>query len=316
MGSSVSLQPQSPDDNGIKFTAVPVVELHAAVTEGNLTKLETILDWFGVDLVSEYHLLHTAASCGQVATVKLLITKYNWPVDCKNEKEQTPLHLACSSGHLDVIRVLVLEYKADMNARDTDSDMPLHTAARHGYTDIIEWFIKSESDMFKCDPSTMGCEGRTILHYACYEGHIELIEVLIKKYLMDPLSNDDNGNNSLHYAVHSGREKIVRTLTNNYTDLHMAMNCRNKYNESPLDVACNNGHLHHIAKLLMFNNGLLTFHDDNLLCAAARYGKINTVNFLINEFKYNPNCRGKDHMTPLQLACRGTHLEVVEMLLS
>ena len=99
MASSLSLQLQSPD---------------AAVTEGNLTKIETMLDRYGVDFASECHLLHTAASRGQVATVKLLLTKYNWSVDCKNEKEQTPLHIACGSGDLDVIRVLVTEYNADL----------------------------------------------------------------------------------------------------------------------------------------------------------------------------------------------------------
>ncbi len=229
--SSTSLSLQSPDDNDIKLTvAVPVVELHAAVTEGNLAKIKAILDldWKGIDLGSRCHLLHTAASCGQVATVKLLITKYNWPVDCKIENEQTPLHVACSGGYLDVIRVLITEYKADLNVRDKQNDTPLHTAAGHGCIDVVKCLV----DEFDCDPSTIGYEGRTILHSACYEGHVELVQVLIKQYLMDPLSNDDNGNNSLHYAVCGGREKIVRTLTTNYNDLHMAMECRNKYDQS------------------------------------------------------------------------------------
>ena len=156
MASSLSLQPQSPDDNDIKSTGtVPVVELHAAVTEGNLTKLETILDRYGVDLVSEYHLLHTAASS---ATVKLLLTKYNWPVDCKNENKQTPLHVACGSGDLDVIRVLVTEYKADLSVRDKQNDTPLHIAARHGYIDVIKCLV----DDFECNPTRTGYEGRTI----------------------------------------------------------------------------------------------------------------------------------------------------------
>ena len=141
MASSFSLQPQSPDDNDIKSTVtVPVVELNAVITEGNLTRIETILDqildMYGVALVSECHLLHTAASCGQIATVRLLITKHNWPVDCKNENEQTPLHVACGSGCLHVTRVLIIMHKADLNARDKDNNTPLHTAARHGRTHI------------------------------------------------------------------------------------------------------------------------------------------------------------------------------------
>ena len=128
--SSTSLSLQSP--SGL---TVPVAELYTAVKEGNLTIIKTTLDldWNGVDLVSQCHLLRTAASCGQVETVRLLITRYNWPVDCRNENQQTPLHVACGSGHLDVMRVLVMEDKADLNARDKDNDIPLHVAATHGH---------------------------------------------------------------------------------------------------------------------------------------------------------------------------------------
>ena len=307
--TSLSLQPQPLDKD---MATVPVVELHAAVTEGNLTKIETILDRsldrYGVDLVSKYHLLHTAASCGQVETVRLLITKYNWPVDCKNENEQTPLH---GCGHLNVIRELVLEHKADLNARDKDSDTPLHTAARYGRTDIIKCLI----DKFKCDPSTTGYEGRTILHYACYEGHIELVNVLIEQYLMNPLSNDNNGNNSLHYAVRGGREKIVKTLTTNYSDFHIAMDCRNREGESAFDVACSCGHFH-IARLFVIKYGLKQSRGDNLLRVAARYGQTDTVSWLIDEFGYDPNTKGRDDMTILQLACHEEQLTLVEMLIT
>ena len=310
--TSLSLQLQSLDDNDI--ATVPVVELHAAVTDGNLTKLETILDQsldrYGVDLVSQYHLLHTAASCGQVATVRLLITKYNWPVDCKNEKEQTPLHVACGSGHLDVIRVLFMEYKADLNVRDKQNDTPLHIAARHRRIDVIKCLV----DEFDCDPITIGCEGRTILHYACYEGHIELVKVLLKQYLMNPLSNDDNGNNSLHYAVRGGREKIVRTLTNNYNDLRMAMECRNQEDESAFDVACRSGHLH-IARLFIVKYGLKQPHD-NLLRVAARYGQTDTISCLIDKFGYDSYIHVKrtDGCNLLHLACQQGHLELIERL--
>ena len=312
MALSLRIQPQSPDDNDIKSTGtVPVVELHAAVTEGNLTKLESILDRYGVDLVSEYHLLHTAASCGQVATVRLLITKYNWPVDCKNENEQTPLHVACGSGDLKVIQVLITEYKADLNVRDKQNDTPLHIAAQHGRIEVIKCLI----DVFNCNPSTIGYEGRTILHYACYEGHTELVEELMKQCVMDPLSNDDNGNNSLHYAVRGGREKIVKALTANYSNLHMAIECRNKNGESAFDMACSSGHLN-IARLFILKYGLKQLQGDNLLRVAVRYGQTDTVICLIDKFGYDPNTKGRDDMTILWFAYHEEQLKVVEMLIT
>ena len=305
MVSSVdtSLNPRS-------VTAVPVTELYTAVQEEQLEELKVILDGIDLSHVLRYHLLHKAASHGQVKTVRLLITRYKWPVNCRNENKQTPLHVACGSGHLEVVRTLVTEYKADLKAHDKDGDTPLHVAARHGCINVIECLV----DVFKCDPSTTGCEGRTILHYACYQGHTELVKMLLTKHQMNPLSNDNDGNNSLHYAVQGGWEKIVKTLTNNYHDLHMAVDCRNKYNQSPLDVACSNGHLK-IAKLFVINHGLKRSHDDeNLLCVAVRYGQINTVSFLIDEFKYN--IRERDVMAIVQLAYHETQLEVVVTLLA
>ena len=297
----------------LQLSNVTVAELHAAVKEGNLTKIETALDldWNSVDVISQHHLLHTAASCGQIKVARLIITRYKWPVNCRNENKQTPLHVACGSGYLELVRTLVTEYKADLKACDKDDDTPLHVAAKHGHIDII----KCLTNMFKCDPSTTGCEGRTILHYACYQGHTELVKMLLTKHQMNPLSNDNDGNNSLHYAVRGGWEKIVKTLTNNYHDLYMAMDCRNKYNQSPLDVACSasDGHLK-IAKLFVINHGLKQSHDENLLCVAARYGQINTASFLIDEFRYN--IKGRYGMTIVLLACREKQLEVVVTLLA
>ena len=293
---------------------VPVSELYRAVRDEQLDELQALLDGIDlghVDVVSQCHLLHTAASCDQVTIVRLLITKYNWPVDCKNEDEQTPLHLACDNDCLNVIRMLVMEYKADLNARDKHNDTPLHVAARcrNNNMDAIKYLM----DELNCNPSTTGCKGRTILHYACYGGHTKLVKMLLTEYHMNPLYDDNNGNTALHYAVQSGREEIVRIFATNYYDFHMS--CRNKHAQSPLDVACSNGYLH-IARLFVIKHGLKKTHDDNLLCIAARYGQTNTVCCLIDEFGYNPNIKGRDGMTILQLACHEGQLEVIEMVLT
>ena len=63
--SSISLSLQSPDD-----ITEPVAELYAAVQEGDLTKIKTILD-LGIDVASQCGLLHTAASSGRVNAARL-----------------------------------------------------------------------------------------------------------------------------------------------------------------------------------------------------------------------------------------------------
>ncbi len=77
-------------------------------------------------------------------------------------------------------------------------------------------------------------------------------------------------------------------------------------------MSCGCGHLH-ISRLFVIKYGLKPCYD-NLLCVAARYGQTGTISCLIDEFGYDPNIKGRDGMTVLELACHEEQLKLVEML--
>ena len=102
----------------------------------------------------------------------ILITKNNCPVDVKNKNNEIPLHSACLSGHISVVRMLskVLGNDSCVYAIDNDNSSPLHLAALNGHTSMIRTLIKE----FDYNSLIKGAEGKSLLHYACNGGMIEL----------------------------------------------------------------------------------------------------------------------------------------------
>ncbi len=77
-------------------------------------------DWF------EQERLHTAAECGDLATVKALVAEGRDVNATDSDLAMTPLHYAAAAEHLDVVRFLI-SCGANVNAVDntTAGDTPL-----------------------------------------------------------------------------------------------------------------------------------------------------------------------------------------------
>ena len=90
-------------------------------------------------------------------------------------------------------------------------------------------------DEFNCSPDTKGFEGRTVIHHACNSGNVELVEMLLTKCNLDPLSVDDDGDTPLHIAALAGREEVANMLINKY---NCPVDCRNNSKQTPLHFAC------------------------------------------------------------------------------
>ena len=245
--------------------------LHTAIRIGELEPIKTYLDQKGSTTNVCDH-LHLATSYGQVEVARLLITRYNCPVDCRNKNKQTALHIACGKGHLDMVRMLFTEYQAKLTLRDENNDTPLHEAAQYGQTEVVNCLINE----FSCNPSSQGIEGKTILHYACHQGHTELVETLLTQYGPDLLSiSDDNGNTPLHSAALGGDERVVELLVTKY---NCPLNCENSNKETPLAIAWNEGHLN-VLKLMVIEHKADWLHS--ALHIAAWHGKALAMYHLI-----------------------------------
>ena len=203
--------------DGDKFTTPLIIAAHS----GNLVSVKILLRYKadreagGTVKVDDQVIegctpLWAAAERGHLDIVKVLI-EGNADVNGRNSLNSTPLKIAAYSGHLDIVCYLV-ENGADVNARNKSEHTPLMAACYNGHSKVVTHLIQSGANIYLQDK-----EGNTALHEAIYKDHFEIAKEL---------------------DAYSGHLDIVRCLVENGADV----NARNKYEHTPLMIACYNGH--------------------------------------------------------------------------
>lgn len=96
------------------------------------------------------------------------------PVDCRNDRQQTPLLVATMYDAIDTARLLI-GAGADVNAQDDRHDSPLLYAGAEGPTEILTLILKARPN-FK----VYNRFGGTALIPDCERGHVEAVHLLVK----------------------------------------------------------------------------------------------------------------------------------------
>ena len=73
------------------------------------------------------------------------------------------------------------------------------------------------------------------LHYACYNGKLDVVQYLITECICDPMYTDSNGFTPLHYACYNGKLDVVQYLI---TECNCDPMCKTLSFNSSLDIAC------------------------------------------------------------------------------
>ena len=76
----------------------------------------------------------------------------------------------------------------------------MQVAAIGGHKNVIE----ALTNQFGCNLNDTGVRDANILHLACEFGHVELAEILITEFGLDPMCVDDDENTPLHCAAFYG----------------------------------------------------------------------------------------------------------------
>lgn len=84
--------------------------------------------------------MHAAASEGDAAKLRELLTADGESKDVKDSEGRTALHFACGYGELDCVKVL-LEFEADINALDENKNTALHYAAGYGQAECVKLLL-------------------------------------------------------------------------------------------------------------------------------------------------------------------------------
>ena len=250
--------------------------------------------------------------------------------------------LACSAhGHVSVARVLVEHGVAvDGPGLGGVGMTALQLCALRNHTPMCNWLIAAGASPtrlnswgtcaihYLCINGMTDClatlepmfltsrssGGRVGLHYAAGFGHISTVSILLDKCLqVDP--RDEYGNTPLHYAAEMGMVEVVSLLVKKNRE---CVNRPNARGATPLLVACRGGHLE-TAKVL-YHHGANMFHEDKGWNGSVHYachsGSVPLVSWLLEEIGYNPSTDNKDKVTPMDVAKKGEHVELVDYLRS
>ena len=109
-------------------------------------------------------------------------------------------------------------------------------------TSLVTYLINALSKYLPIE-DVLGCKGEngwSPLHFAAYNGKLEIIKLLITKFNSDPLMTSDRGRIALHYAAQEGHLHTVKFFVEQIkcNPSHM-----DKNKLTPLHLAAGKGHL-------------------------------------------------------------------------
>lgn len=156
-------------------------------------------------------LLHWVTAHNYMQTVKVLLSIDGINVNTKNKQGNTPLCLAVSNGHIEVLfDLLEKNHGIDVNAKNESGFTPLHIVANEGHIEIAARLLQSP----KIDPNINSKDGKTSLQLAKTQGHLAIVNLLnlFTKTKHNVNAKTEMGNTFLHWAAYNGYLEVVKVL--------------------------------------------------------------------------------------------------------
>ena len=259
--------------------------------------------------------LHIAALKGNTDVAKLLLTKENLEMNIGRFIDgATPLILAAESWQTDIV-VLLLQYSAvNINQARRDGKTALIIAAEIGNSEIVDELLESKDINVNKEPHNGGCA----LYQASKFGHIEVLKRLIYHHNIDiNQAHQRTELSSIHIAFERGHLDVVKVLLHcPKTDITK----RDRKHVTIHDKAKNSRALEIINLLKMhesddaYEHSCCTQQVNKKIINATRSGDIEKVTMLSRCSEFDVN-KGHDGYTPLQVAAREGHSNLVKFFL-
>ncbi|XP_028655967.1 receptor-interacting serine/threonine-protein kinase 4 [Erpetoichthys calabaricus] len=208
--------------------------LHFAAWQGHLSIVKLLVKQVSANVNIQTSdgrtALHLAAQRGQYRVARILID-LGADVNVVSHAHRTPLHVAAETGHTSTSRLLI-KHKADIEAKTSAGWTPLHLSSQFGHLATVKMLLEEKADVNAKDQSY-----RSAIHLATEQGHPDVIKELL---LFSPESVnmcDKQGFTPLHLTAKAGNLQAVNILL----DSGAATDCQNALQQSPLDLAKENG---------------------------------------------------------------------------
>ena len=164
---------------------------------------------------------HKAIANGVMASVEVMMKNGVNILQTTNDKFQNaPIHIACVYYRRDILKYFLCHTNCDPNQQNAEGDTALHIVCRMRTGSELQFFelltfiginstLVNHEGIAPCD--VVGNDGNTLLHIACAEGNIVIVELLLNNGA-DILKPDRNGDAPIHIASRFGRLSILKIL--------------------------------------------------------------------------------------------------------
>ena len=184
---------------------------------------------------------YAAAKCHYGSLYSLVSSGAN--VDHRDSEGVTCLHLVCALDMEGRCIEYLLGHKATPALADVRGYNALHYAAAAGNSAAVQHLLEfGGGDLF----SKAGVEGVTPVHLAAYNGHRDVLVMLLSRFPSIDLA-DDLGRSALYLASYSGRSDCVTLLLERGA---LVTNNSSKCGLTPVHCASSQGHTETLKILL------------------------------------------------------------------
>lgn len=246
-------------------------------------------------------ILYVAAKGGHLEVVRRLIAL---GAVVSETSQYSALGAAAEQGNVEIVKLLV-ENEVNIDCR---SPLPggrgPRIAALPGHIEIAQYLVQNTIDISR---HSMKYIGEIALFAAVRDGRLAMVESLIEmgaNINPGPMNQQEP---ALLAGLRQGYMDIVQLLVRNGANMHIAL----------VDAA-RGGHLQNVIWLVeMGANMVYRTRPGDALDAAASYGHLDVVEFLIGREPYNGTAQAHSYrQNALRVAARSGHLQIVMLLIA
>ena len=245
-------------DNLDKFPILRDTWLLQAAHEGQEVLVQRLLEeGAGPEVRDEWGRtpLLRAAERGNVAIVKLLLSRDDVLADSQDRDDRTPLSWAAENGYEAVVKLLLSRDDVVADLQDEGGYTPLMRAAERGHTRVIELLLSREDVV----ADSLNKHSRTPLFLAAQRGHKAVVELLSSRDDVAANAQDIYGRTALSWAAIYGYEAVVECLISRDD---VIVDARGKNGQTPLFLAAEGGH-EGVMKLFLSRDDVAADSRDN-----------------------------------------------------
>eukprot|EP01047_Picozoa_sp_COSAG01_P030191 COSAG01_NODE_2097_length_8434_cov_116.410678_3_plen_1492_part_00 len=238
-------------------------------------------------------------------------------VDLRPRQGKRALELALETSHAPALVPLLLHAGASSTATDAKGRTALHAAAANGHVEALRCLLSAEVGAAL---EAKGQDGRTALHMAAQNGRVEALRYLLSAEVGAELeAKDQDGSTALHKAAFHGHVEALRYLLS--AEVGAEVEAKYQDGSTALHRAARNGHVEALRYLLSAEVGAEVEAKDQdgntALHLAAFNGHVEALRYLLSaEVGAELEAKTQDGRTALHLAAFKGQVEALRYLLS